>query len=235
MISDVANDNGTYFPPEWLREALEINKENESTQINSIGTSPPEENGKTDHLESCTEKNESKREGPGKRKKKANKKEKETAAQREESGICGGEGECTETTERLGVIQEEASNELDVRFRLLRDNYCALRHHYGLLRKKYQNLERKHGKCPSSRKKRDRVGFEREESEGGEVESASSEDEESAQEEEIDVGGEKVKNGKKRKKNPCVQTARKKQSAGKRCKCQEDEDEETNRVFVVML
>ena len=41
-----------------------------------------------------------------------------------------------------------------MRFRLLRDNYCALRHHYGQLRKKYEGLERKHLKCVSSKKSR---------------------------------------------------------------------------------
>ena len=228
MNNDVVSDNGSLLP-DWLKEALELNKENESTQINNVASSP-EENPEKDHPESCAKKNESKREGPsGKRKKKSNKKEKESPTQREESRICGGEGECIETPERFGVVQEEASDELDVRFRLLRDNYCALRHHYGQLRKKYQNLERKHGKCPSSRKKGGQVEFEREESDEVEMESDGSESEESAQEEN-DVGGVKVKNEKKRK-----QTVGKDRNAGKRRKCEEEEDDNTKRVFIIML
>ena len=137
--------------PDWIKEALQL-ADQHGPRPQIIGTTPPpQEDAQSCWPKANPEKNEAKREG--KKKKKPRKKEKETA-EREEGDVCGSEGFCPEASQRLGAVQEEIGDELDVRFRLLRDNYCALRHHYGQLRKKYQNLEKKHGKCPSSRRKK---------------------------------------------------------------------------------
>ena len=220
-------DISSFLPPTWLKEALELDKQNESSQIIGADSSPAHEEPERDHPESCAEKNETKRKG-AKRKKEANKKEKEPATQQEDSGICGGESECVEATERLGAVQEKVGDELDVRFRLLRDNYCALRHHYGQLRKQYQNLERKHGKCALGRKKpSDRARSEGEGNDAIEEECSTDEDGERPPME-IEENEQNVGNAKKKK----VQRKR------KNTKCaykDEESDDESKKMIVIML
>ena len=155
-LDNAMGDNFSLEPPLWLQQALDLNKNlnenpDEGSQENDVHPSPPaEESHNLPSVSHAENKSEAGRRGQKRKKNKSKEEEKGSLP-------CDiAESTCIEAPVRPSTVQKATRNDidsLDVRFRLLRDNYCALRHHYGQLRKKYEGLERKHLKCVSSKKK----------------------------------------------------------------------------------
>ena len=163
-------DNFSLEPPLWLQQALNLNQNlnespDESPQENNFHPSPAEEINPAPSIANQEVKNETNRKGP--------KRKKSKKAEKGPFPCDIDESACLEAPVGSSTVQKTSGDvieSLDVRFRLLRDNYCALRHHYGQLRKKYAQLETKHLKCVKTPNRKRKKEKEEEESEMAEKE-----------------------------------------------------------------